>query len=85
MGLGASSLKWEPHILCYEKHFRVLAIDNRGSGLSAKPECEAYSIADMAADVIGLLDALASSAPTSTASPWATQSRSIWRSTIRSA
>lgn len=58
MGLGASSLKWEPHILCYEKHFRVLAIDNRGSGCSSKPECEAYSIADMAADVIALLDAL---------------------------
>ena len=58
MGLGASSLKWGPHILCYEKHFRVLAIDNRGSGYSAKPECEVYSIADMAADVIGLLEAL---------------------------
>lgn len=58
MGLGASSLKWEPHILCYEKHFRVLAIDNRGSGCSSKPECEAYSIADMAADVIAMLDAL---------------------------
>ena len=58
MGLGASSLKWEPHILCYEQHFRVLAIDNRGAGQSSRPECAAYSIADMAADVIGLLDAL---------------------------
>ena len=47
MGLGASSLKWEPHILSYEKHFRVLAIDNRGSGHSSRPECESYSIADM--------------------------------------
>ena len=36
----------------------MLAIDNRGSGCSSKPECEAYSIADMAADVIALLDAL---------------------------
>lgn len=58
MGLGASSLKWEPHIACYERHFRVLAIDNRGSGRSSRPVCEAYSIADMAADVIALLDAL---------------------------
>lgn len=58
MGLGASSLKWKPHIACYEQHFRVLAIDNRGAGLSSKPVCEAYSIADMAADVIALLDAL---------------------------
>lgn len=57
MGLGASSLKWEPHIQEYEKHFRVLAPDNRGAGLSDKPLAEQYSIADMAADVISVLDA----------------------------
>ena len=57
MGLGASSLKWEPHIQEYEKHFRVLALDNRGAGFSDKPVAERYSIADMAADVIAMLDA----------------------------
>ena len=57
MGLGASSLKWEPHIQAYEKHFSCIAIDNRGAGLSDKPAVQAYSIADMAADAISVMDA----------------------------
>lgn len=57
MGLGASSLKWEPHIQAYGPHFRVLAMDNRGAGHSDKPETDAYTIAEMAADAIAVLDA----------------------------
>lgn len=57
MGLGASSLKWEPHIREYEKHFRIIAVDNRGAGQSDKPEMESYSIQSMAEDVIAVLDA----------------------------
>ncbi|MES2208267.1 MAG: alpha/beta hydrolase [Pseudomonadota bacterium] len=38
-------------------HFRVIAPDLRGRGLSDKPE-SGYSMADHAADIIGLLDAL---------------------------
>jgi pimeloyl-ACP methyl ester carboxylesterase len=38
-------------------HFRVIAIDLRGRGLSDKP-ATGYSIAEHAADVIGLMDSL---------------------------
>ena len=58
MGLGASSRKWAPHIEAYEKHFHVIAPDNRGAGLSEKPVSYAYTIEDMAKDMIGVLDAL---------------------------
>lgn len=58
MGLGAPGAKWEPHAQAYEKHFRVLIPDNRGSGLSDKPEADSYTIAEMAADMVGLLDAM---------------------------
>lgn len=39
------------------RHFRVLALDLRGRGLSDKPQT-GYTMADHAADVIGLIDAL---------------------------
>lgn len=39
------------------EHFHVLALDLRGRGLTDKPE-SGYTLADHAADVIGLLDAL---------------------------
>ncbi len=39
------------------EHFRVLAVDLRGRGQSGKPET-GYSMADHAADIIGLMDAL---------------------------
>lgn len=58
MGLGAPGAKWEPHAQAYEKHFRVLIPDNRGAGLSDKPEAGSYTVAEMAADMIGLLDAM---------------------------
>src|SRR2546421_6039359 len=38
-------------------HFHILALDLRGRGLSDKPET-GYSLADHAADVIGLMDFL---------------------------
>lgn len=57
MGLGASSLKWEPHIEAYKKHFRCIAVDNRGSGRSDKPVMSAYTIKSMALDVIRVMDA----------------------------
>ena len=57
MGLGASSLKWEPHMAVYEKFFRVIAPDNRGSGKSDKPKLETYTIREMAQDALAVLDA----------------------------
>ena len=58
MGLGAPGSKWMPHIRAYEKHFHVYALDNRGAGLSDKPEKDSYTIREMAEDTIGLMDAL---------------------------
>lgn len=58
MGLGAPGSKWEPHIQAYEKHFRCISIDNRGAGLSDKPEAVSYTIEQMADDVLGVMDAL---------------------------
>ena len=58
MGLGASSRKWAPHIAAYEKHFHVYAPDNRGAGQTDKPVSYAYTIKEMAEDMIGFMDAL---------------------------
>lgn len=58
MGLGAPGCKWAPHIAAYEKEFHVYAPDNRGAGRSDKPVAYSYSIEDMAADAIGLMDSL---------------------------
>lgn len=58
MGLGAPGSRWAPHIAAYEKHFHIYALDNRGSGLSEKPIAYAYTIEDMAKDVIGVMDTL---------------------------
>ncbi len=58
MGLGAPAAKWEPHIKAYEKHFHVIAPDNRGAGLTDKPVSYNYTIEEMAKDMISLLDVM---------------------------
>lgn len=58
MGLGASGEKWAPHIEAYKKHFCCIAPDNRGAGLSDKPEADSYTTRQMAADILGLMDSL---------------------------
>jgi len=57
MGLGAAGSVWEEHVRAYEKHFRCILVDNRGAGESSRPEGP-YTTKMMAADTIGLLDAL---------------------------
>lgn len=56
-GLGLSSEAWEPQMAALSDTLRLLAPDNRGSGRSelGGGPC---TIADMAGDVISLLDAL---------------------------
>jgi pimeloyl-ACP methyl ester carboxylesterase len=57
MGLGADGSLWESHVRAYETSFRCILVDNRGAGLSDKPNGP-YSTAEMAKDTIGLMNAL---------------------------
>ena len=58
MGLGAPGDKWRPNVAAYSRSFQCVTIDNRGAGRSSKPEVPAYSTAEMAGDVLGIMDAL---------------------------
>ena len=55
--LSSSMIMWEPQLEVLEPHFQVLRYDMRGHGQSDAPE-GAYTLEQLAADVIGLLDAL---------------------------
>jgi pimeloyl-ACP methyl ester carboxylesterase len=58
MGLGSSSASWHPDLIeRLASSFRVITYDNRGTGLSDKPDIP-YSLEMFAHDAIGLLDAL---------------------------
>jgi 3-oxoadipate enol-lactonase len=57
-GMSGNHLAWgRPFSSLLERDFEVIAFDNRGIGLS-RPVSEAFSIAEMAADTAGLLEAL---------------------------
>ncbi|HYA35466.1 MAG TPA: alpha/beta hydrolase [Candidatus Binataceae bacterium] len=56
-GLGSNLLAWSEQTPELSKHFRLVLFDNRGAGRTDKPDAP-YSIAQMAADTAGLLDAL---------------------------
>jgi 3-oxoadipate enol-lactonase len=55
--LGASAMMWEPQLDLLGKRYRILRYDTRGHGASDTPP-GAYSFADLAADVIALMDHL---------------------------
>jgi 3-oxoadipate enol-lactonase len=48
---------WEDQVHGLSTHFRVIRFDNRGVGETTVPS-EPFTIADMAADTVGLMDAL---------------------------
>ena len=56
-GLGSSLESWATQVSIYSEHFRVIALDNRGSGRSDKPDYP-YTMEQMADDAAGLLDFL---------------------------
>lgn len=56
-GYGASLDEWDPVVPALETHHRVVALDLKGFGRSARPEGD-YSPAAQAALVFGLLDRL---------------------------
>jgi len=55
--LACSMVMWQPQMEVLESHFRVLRYDLRGHGKSEASE-GAYTLEQLASDVIGLLDAL---------------------------
>jgi aminoacrylate hydrolase len=56
-GLGGTGNYWEPQISAFSKHFRVIVHDHRGTGQSTHSDI-VYSVEQMTADVIGLMDVL---------------------------
>ncbi len=56
-GLGSSLESWSVQVPIYSDLFRVITLDNRGSGRSDKPDYP-YTIEQMADDTVGLLDSL---------------------------
>ena len=56
-GLGSQINSWATQAPLYSKYFKVIAFDNRGAGLSDKPD-DSYTTEDMADDTAGMLDFL---------------------------
>lgn len=57
-GMSATHMAWgRPFLAPLEQSFECIVFDNRGMGLSGRAELP-FSTADLAADTIGLLDAL---------------------------
>src|SRR4051794_40882504 len=58
MGLAGHHLHWgEPFLEALERHFDVIALDNRGMGHSQRAD-EPFTLVDLADDAVGLLDEL---------------------------
>lgn len=56
-GFTMTKETWGPMVSELTRHFQVLTFDNRGVG-ETTPPCAPFTIADMASDTVGLLDAL---------------------------
>lgn len=56
-GLGGAAAFWRPQMAALEARFQVLAFDQRGTGANAGPLPDPYAIADMADDVVAVMDA----------------------------
>ncbi len=56
-GFGGNTVAWGPLVPAMAERCRVIAFDNRDAGRSSQASAP-YTIADMAADAAGLLDAL---------------------------
>ena len=55
-GMGFDRSGWEPVLPELARRFRLVLVDNRGSGRSDRP-ADSFAVADMAADVATVLDA----------------------------
>jgi 3-oxoadipate enol-lactonase len=57
-GLGSNLCAWYEQTGVLARHFRTVVFDNRGAGRTDKPDAP-YSMRQMAANTVGLMDALA--------------------------
>jgi 3-oxoadipate enol-lactonase len=55
-GMGLDRLGWEPVLCKLRRSFRLVLVDNRGSGHSDRPAGR-FGVADMAEDIVAVLDA----------------------------
>lgn len=55
-GMGLDRHGWEPVLHTLRRHFRLLLVDNRGTGQSDRPG-GSFGVADMAGNVVAVLDA----------------------------
>jgi len=55
-GMGFDRLGWNPVLGRLGRRFRLVLIDNRGSGCSDRP-ADGFAVADMVGDVVAVLDA----------------------------
>lgn len=56
MGFSGSMRGWgEPFVAAMEKRFKLILLDNRGTGESDKPD-RSWALADMASDIAAVLD-----------------------------
>jgi 3-oxoadipate enol-lactonase len=57
-GLGQPAIAWDPELIrALARYYQVVTYDNRGTGLSDKPD-DPYSISLFASDAVALLDTL---------------------------
>src|SRR5882757_4780044 len=56
-GITSNSAVWDPQLRALKDQLRCIAVDQRGHGLSDKPET-GYGAKDLAADVVALIKAL---------------------------
>lgn len=56
-GTGNDHRLWEKQVTAFHSRFRCISFDNRGSG-SSEITPSGYSISDLAADALGLMDAV---------------------------
>ena len=54
-GMGFDRFGWEPVLRKLRRHFRLVLVDNRGSGYSDLPT-GSFGVADMAGDIVAVLD-----------------------------
>ena len=55
-GMGFDRSGWDPVLPALRRRFRLVLMDNRGTGRSGRPD-GSFAVADMAGDVVAVLDA----------------------------